>query len=210
MPFTVALVPLIVYLFSVLSSSRLNWFYTKFGRKAALSVGTIICVISLGSMLLLTESTGWVMYIIAAFVGTFMLIHRCFPNNGALNRHQLYFWCGRLKSKNRRIRFRHIQLTRQILSRYRNIPSGKHISLLEIRPPRSNRLINKIHSTHNGADPSPVFSSGNPDRDHLPNPIILQERQKTKRHPKTKFHLIRIRRLKSNQLRALSIWYFVF
>jgi len=68
-PFTVALVPLIVYLFSVISSSRLNWFYTKFGRKAALSVGTIICVVSLGSMLFLTESTGWVMYIIAIFVG---------------------------------------------------------------------------------------------------------------------------------------------
>lgn len=68
-PFTVALVPLIVYLTSVLASSRLNWFYGKFGRKAALSAGTIICVLALGSMLLLTESTGWVMYIIAAFVG---------------------------------------------------------------------------------------------------------------------------------------------
>ena len=73
-PFTVALVPLIVYLFSVLSSSRLNWFYNKFGRKAALSTGTIICVIALGSMLLLNEETGWVMYIIAAFVGIFVVI----------------------------------------------------------------------------------------------------------------------------------------
>jgi hypothetical protein len=54
-PFTVALVPLIVYLFSVLTSSRLNWFYQKFGRKSALSTGTIICVLSLGSMLLLTQ-----------------------------------------------------------------------------------------------------------------------------------------------------------
>ncbi len=54
-PFTVALVPLIVYLFSVLTSSRLNYFYTKFGRKSALSTGTIICVIALGSMLFLTE-----------------------------------------------------------------------------------------------------------------------------------------------------------
>lgn len=52
-PFTVALVPLIVYLNSVIASSRLNWFYNKFGRKAALSTGTIICVLSLGSMLLL-------------------------------------------------------------------------------------------------------------------------------------------------------------
>lgn len=61
--------PLIVYLFSSLSSSRLNWFYGKFGRKAALSTGTIICVVSLGSMLLLTPEVGWIMYIIAAFVG---------------------------------------------------------------------------------------------------------------------------------------------
>lgn len=74
MPFTVALVPLIVYLFSVIASSRLNWFYGKFGRKAALSTGTIICVLALGSMLLLTEQTGWVMYIIAVFVGTFWVI----------------------------------------------------------------------------------------------------------------------------------------
>lgn len=63
--------PLIVYLFSSLSSSRLNWFYGKFGRKAALSTGTIICVVSLGSMLLLTPEVGWIMYIIAAFVGKF-------------------------------------------------------------------------------------------------------------------------------------------
>ena len=53
-PFTVALVPLIVYLFSVVSSARLNWFYKKFGRKMALSVGTIITCISMGSMFLLT------------------------------------------------------------------------------------------------------------------------------------------------------------
>lgn len=68
-PFTVALVPLIVYLFSVLTSSRLTYFYGKFGRKTALSTGTIICVVALGSMLLLTQSSGWVMYIIAPFVG---------------------------------------------------------------------------------------------------------------------------------------------
>ena len=53
-PFTVALVPLIVYLFSVVSSARLNWFYQKFGRKMALSVGTVITCISMGSMFLLT------------------------------------------------------------------------------------------------------------------------------------------------------------
>lgn len=73
-PFTVALVPLIVYLNSVISSSQLNWFYKKFGRKMALSVGTIITCISMGSMFFLTVETNWVMYIIAVFVGTFNLI----------------------------------------------------------------------------------------------------------------------------------------
>jgi Na+/melibiose symporter-like transporter len=53
----------------VLASSRLNWFYNKFGRKTALSTGTIIAVVSLGSMLLLSESSNWVMYIIAIFIG---------------------------------------------------------------------------------------------------------------------------------------------
>lgn len=53
----------------MLASLRLNWFYDKFGRKTALSVGTGICVVCLGSMLFLTENSSWVMYIIAIFVG---------------------------------------------------------------------------------------------------------------------------------------------
>lgn len=53
-PFTVALVPLIVYMFSVAASSRLNWFYAKFGRKMALAAGTILTCISMGSMFFLT------------------------------------------------------------------------------------------------------------------------------------------------------------
>lgn len=68
-PFTVALVPLIVYTFSVISSFLLNWFYTKFGRKLALAIGTIVTCISLGSLLLLTVKTAWVVYIIAVFIG---------------------------------------------------------------------------------------------------------------------------------------------
>ena len=54
-PFTVALVPLIVYLFSVITSSRLDWFYRNFGRKSALITGTLICLLSLGSMMFLTK-----------------------------------------------------------------------------------------------------------------------------------------------------------
>jgi hypothetical protein len=54
-PFTVALVPLIVYLSSVIVSSFLNKFYERFGRKKALFGGTIICCLSLGSMYFITE-----------------------------------------------------------------------------------------------------------------------------------------------------------
>ena len=93
-PFTVALVPLIVYFNSSLTSFGLNWFYKKFGRKIALGSGTIICVISMGSMFLLTPSTGWVMYIIALFIGTFLIIYRHFSNNGSFNWHQFHFRCG--------------------------------------------------------------------------------------------------------------------
>lgn len=68
-PFTVALVPLIVYFSSVIASSRMNWFYLKFGRKAALGVGTVICIGSIGSFLFLTPKVGWVVYILAVFIG---------------------------------------------------------------------------------------------------------------------------------------------
>ena len=65
---------MIVYLSSSASSFGLNWFYQKFGRKIALSTGTVICVVTMGSMLLLTPSSGWVMYILAAFIGNFRFI----------------------------------------------------------------------------------------------------------------------------------------
>ena len=73
-PFTVALVPLIVYVCSVISSLFLNKFYKKFGRKMALGVGTIITCASMWSMFLLSPKTGWVMYIIAVFVGNCWVI----------------------------------------------------------------------------------------------------------------------------------------
>lgn len=78
-------------MFSVIASARLNWFYGKFGRKAALSSGTILCVVSLGSMLLLNENCGWVMYIIAAFVGIILDLFRCIADYGAINRHKFHF-----------------------------------------------------------------------------------------------------------------------
>lgn len=73
-PFTVALVPLIVYLASVIASSRLNWFYHRFGRKTALLVGTIITLLAMLPMFFLTKETGWVMYILSVFVGILSII----------------------------------------------------------------------------------------------------------------------------------------
>ena len=40
-----------------------------FGRKKALFVGTLICIICLGSMFFLTKEVGWIMYILAIFIG---------------------------------------------------------------------------------------------------------------------------------------------
>ena len=50
-------------------SSNLNRFYIFFGRKKALFIGTIICIVALGSMYLITEETNWIIYIIALFIG---------------------------------------------------------------------------------------------------------------------------------------------
>jgi fucose permease len=51
--YNLALVPMIAYFASVLMSTRLSWFYEKFGRKKALFLGTIICVVCLVIMLLI-------------------------------------------------------------------------------------------------------------------------------------------------------------
>jgi hypothetical protein len=72
-PFTVALVPLIVYLASVVASSRINWFYSRFGRKIALLVGSAISLICIPPMYLLTKQIGWVMYILSVGVGTIFI-----------------------------------------------------------------------------------------------------------------------------------------
>jgi Na+/melibiose symporter-like transporter len=68
-PFTVALVPLIVYLSSVIVSSNLNKFYELVGRKKALFFGTFICIVALGSMYFITQEYNWIMYILAVFIG---------------------------------------------------------------------------------------------------------------------------------------------
>jgi len=54
-PFTIALVPMLSYLSSVLVSTQLNKFYNTFGRKKALFLGTLICVVCLSIMIFITE-----------------------------------------------------------------------------------------------------------------------------------------------------------
>lgn len=68
-PFNVALVPLVVYLSSVGSSSILDQFYATFGRKAALGVGTIVCTLALAALFGVDENNSWVVYLVAFFVG---------------------------------------------------------------------------------------------------------------------------------------------
>jgi MFS family permease len=67
--YNLALVPMIAYASSVLVSTQLNWFYTQFGRKKALFLGTFICAGCLSAMIFLTEDTAWVMYVLAVFIG---------------------------------------------------------------------------------------------------------------------------------------------
>jgi len=53
-PFTIALVPMLSYLSSVVVSTQLNRFYNTFGRKKALFLGTTICIVSLTTMIFIT------------------------------------------------------------------------------------------------------------------------------------------------------------
>jgi Na+/melibiose symporter-like transporter len=63
---------LISYCSSVPTSLFLNKFYQKFGRKKALITGAIICVISLGVMLILNSGTSGkiaIMCVLSVFIG---------------------------------------------------------------------------------------------------------------------------------------------
>jgi Na+/melibiose symporter-like transporter len=68
-PFTVALIPLIANLSSVISSFTLNRFYARFGRKMALVTGTVVCSLSLLSLIFVGQSNAWIVYIVSGFVG---------------------------------------------------------------------------------------------------------------------------------------------
>ena len=68
--YNIALVPMLAYAASVVTSSQLDRFYQIFGRKKALFVGTAICIACQVVLAFLQASLSWVMYILAFFVGT--------------------------------------------------------------------------------------------------------------------------------------------
>ncbi len=68
-PFVVALIPLLVYLSSVLTSFNLSKFYEKFGRKTALMSGGALCVATAVCMIFLTPDFSWPIYVLAIFIG---------------------------------------------------------------------------------------------------------------------------------------------
>jgi MFS family permease len=67
--FNIALVPLICYFSSVLAASKLTWFYANVGRKKALMIGTIICLLSMLVLYILIVDFAWVIYFVAIFIG---------------------------------------------------------------------------------------------------------------------------------------------
>jgi len=67
--FNIALVPLVCYFSSAMTASRMNWFYENIGRKKALAIGTIICILSLSVVYLLISDYSWVIYYLSIFIG---------------------------------------------------------------------------------------------------------------------------------------------
>jgi Na+/melibiose symporter-like transporter len=67
--FSIALVPLISFLFSAITSSGLNFIYEKIGRKKSLFMGTTICVISMIMIYFTNEHNAILIYFIAALIG---------------------------------------------------------------------------------------------------------------------------------------------
>jgi MFS family permease len=90
-PFTIALIQLVIYLASVLSSLLLSKFYTKFGRKIALMIGGIFCIITAAFMLFLNSKDSWIMYILAVFIGKIFINRRNGTINGFVDRNKFDF-----------------------------------------------------------------------------------------------------------------------
>jgi Na+/melibiose symporter-like transporter len=68
-PFSVALVPLIIYASSSVLSAKISWLYGKIGRKNTLLLGTVLSILSLGLLFTLDTYNGNLIYILALFIG---------------------------------------------------------------------------------------------------------------------------------------------
>ena len=68
-PFVVALIPLLIYLSSVCTSFILSKFYEKFGRKAALMTGGVLCAGYAVFLIFLSSDFSWPIYGLAVLVG---------------------------------------------------------------------------------------------------------------------------------------------
>jgi len=67
--FNLALIPMLVYIASVLMSCKLNYFYRVIGRKKSLLLGTFICMICSFSMVFIDEYNCQYFYAIAVLIG---------------------------------------------------------------------------------------------------------------------------------------------
>ena len=67
--FNIALVPLIIYIFAILTTSQLIKIYKIIGRKKALSIGTAFGAVSLLGMYVLTPEYSGLIYFFAVFRG---------------------------------------------------------------------------------------------------------------------------------------------
>lgn len=68
-PFSMALVQLLVYMSSVSTSFLLTKIYSKFGRKNALLFGGILCIAAALAMIFLNKNITWPIYILAFVIG---------------------------------------------------------------------------------------------------------------------------------------------
>ncbi|CAD8107300.1 unnamed protein product [Paramecium primaurelia] len=68
-PIQVALIPLSLYIMSVLTSASLSKFYQVLGKKVTLTVGTILCLLSSSTLIFLNEKNSYFMYAVSPFIG---------------------------------------------------------------------------------------------------------------------------------------------
>ncbi len=53
----------------MITAGQISWFYSYVGRKKALILGTVLCLISMLVVYILKADFNWVIYYVAGFVG---------------------------------------------------------------------------------------------------------------------------------------------